>query len=240
MTDGVRLRGWQPKALEARLESSRTTPSRRCASIPRSRTPAAGVKGMCDDDRGSEAGRRRIGARTGQPGLVRGQRRGRGVGGANDAFGGRCVFENKECVLAERPDLGQSAVHPARVHVAVLEPGKPSGMITPSPARRTSSRSTGRACSRSRSRSARCAPGISSTARPAPAHLRRHRRSACVIFMTGARSRGRDDRLSALGARRWPGKRGVETETPEPGEAYAPFPRWRLGRPEAWAALPWA
>jgi len=31
---------------------------------------------------------------------------------------------------------------------------------------------------------------------------------------------------------------GVETETPAPSEAYAPFPRWRLGRPDA--ELPWA
>ncbi len=33
---------------------------------------------------------------------------------------------------------------------------------------------------------------------------------------------------------------GVETETEQPAEAYAPFPRWRVGRPDAWDALPWA
>jgi hypothetical protein len=33
---------------------------------------------------------------------------------------------------------------------------------------------------------------------------------------------------------------GPENETDDAAEAYAPFPHWRLGRPEAWAALPWA
>jgi hypothetical protein len=33
---------------------------------------------------------------------------------------------------------------------------------------------------------------------------------------------------------------GVETETHRPSEAYAPFPRWRLGRPDAWPDLPWS
>ncbi len=32
---------------------------------------------------------------------------------------------------------------------------------------------------------------------------------------------------------------GVKTETNAPPEAYAPFPKWRLGRPDAWDALPW-
>ena len=61
----------------------------------------------------------------------------------------------------------------------------------------------------------------------------------CVIFMTGSRSE--DDTIdyprseTALAR-----KAGVESETPDAGEAYAPFPRWRLSRPEAWAELPWA
>ena len=60
-----------------------------------------------------------------------------------------------------------------------------------------------------------------------------------MIFMTGSRSE--DDTIdyprseTALAR-----KAGVESETPDAGEAYAPFPRWRLGRPEAWAELPWA
>ena len=60
----------------------------------------------------------------------------------------------------------------------------------------------------------------------------------CVIFMTGARREGGtivypvSDTARARNA-------GVETETHDAGEAYAPFTPWRLGRPAAWAELPW-
>jgi uncharacterized cupin superfamily protein len=60
----------------------------------------------------------------------------------------------------------------------------------------------------------------------------------CVIFMTGARREDgsivypESETAEARGA-------GVETETPSPAEAYAPYPHWRLGRPDAWPALPW-
>jgi uncharacterized cupin superfamily protein len=32
----------------------------------------------------------------------------------------------------------------------------------------------------------------------------------------------------------------IETETDSPAEAYAPFAHCRLGRPDAWADLPWS
>jgi uncharacterized cupin superfamily protein len=61
----------------------------------------------------------------------------------------------------------------------------------------------------------------------------------CVIFMTGRRDPNRtivyprSETARAHAA-------GVETETSEPAEAYAPFTPWRVGRPDAWADLPWA
>jgi uncharacterized cupin superfamily protein len=61
----------------------------------------------------------------------------------------------------------------------------------------------------------------------------------CVVFMIGARRDGgsivypRSERARARQA-------GVATETASPAEAYAPFAHWRLGRPDAWAMLPWA
>jgi uncharacterized cupin superfamily protein len=61
----------------------------------------------------------------------------------------------------------------------------------------------------------------------------------CVILMVGARREGgsilypRSE--AALGH-----DAGVTTETPQPAEAYAPFPAWQLGRPAAWPELPWA
>ena len=55
----------------------------------------------------------------------------------------------------------------------------------------------------------------------------------CVIFMTGARAGWPDTGSvyprSEVALRHGA---GVETETTVPAEAYAPFPKWRPGRPE--------
>jgi uncharacterized cupin superfamily protein len=59
----------------------------------------------------------------------------------------------------------------------------------------------------------------------------------CVIFMVGARAhRGsgayvRSDAALRHGA-------GVEVETTEAKEAYAPFPKWQPGPPESFRGLP--
>jgi uncharacterized cupin superfamily protein len=60
----------------------------------------------------------------------------------------------------------------------------------------------------------------------------------CVIFMTGAR-REDDTIVYPRSAVALAHGAGVETETPSPAEAYAPFGHWRLGRP-APPHLPWA
>ena len=62
----------------------------------------------------------------------------------------------------------------------------------------------------------------------------------CVVFMAGARvgwpEKGivypRSDVARRHGA-------GVETETSVPAEAYAPFPKWQPGPPAHWHGLPW-
>jgi len=46
----------------------------------------------------------------------------------NDDFGGRCVFESSQRVLAERPELGPQMFEQLGFTLAVLEPGKPTGM----------------------------------------------------------------------------------------------------------------
>ena len=59
----------------------------------------------------------------------------------------------------------------------------------------------------------------------------------CVIFMTGARGKNkeivypRSELALSHGA-------GVEKETSSPPEAYAPFPKWKDGRPQSWDGLP--
>lgn len=60
----------------------------------------------------------------------------------------------------------------------------------------------------------------------------------CVIFMTGARGENkeiiypRSELAISHGA-------GVEKETSSPAEAYAPFPKWKDGKPKSWDGLPW-
>ena len=46
----------------------------------------------------------------------------------NDAFGGRCVFESSPRVLAERPGIESQSFAEIGFTLAVLEPGKPTGM----------------------------------------------------------------------------------------------------------------
>ena len=158
----------------------------------------------------------------------------------NDAFGGRCVFESSERVLAERPDLEPQWFTEIGFTLAVLEPGKPSGMYHAESGQEDFLVLMGT-----------CLLLIEEEERPLRAwdfvHCPPGTRHTfvgtgdgpCVIFMTGARRDDgtivypRSETALARGA-------GVETETPAPSEAYARFPPWRLGRPDAWAALPWA
>jgi uncharacterized cupin superfamily protein len=60
----------------------------------------------------------------------------------------------------------------------------------------------------------------------------------CVIFMTGARVENKEIVYprSELAIRHGA---CVETETSSPAEAYAPFPKWKDGRPKSWDGLPW-
>jgi uncharacterized cupin superfamily protein len=60
----------------------------------------------------------------------------------------------------------------------------------------------------------------------------------CVVFMAGARDRaGPGAYVRAEVALRH--RAGVERETSSSPEAYAPFGRWKPGRPASWSGLPW-
>jgi uncharacterized cupin superfamily protein len=157
----------------------------------------------------------------------------------NDSFGGRCVFESSERVLMERPDLEPQWFDETGFTLAVLEPGKPSGMYHAESTQEDFLVLVGT-----------CLLLIEEEERPLRAwdfvHCPPGTRHTfvgtgdgpCVIFMTGARHEDdtivypRSEPARARGA-------GVETDTPDPGEAYAPFARWRLGPPDAWPDLPW-
>ena len=158
----------------------------------------------------------------------------------NDAFGNRCVFESSPRVLAERPDLEPRMFAQVGFTLAVLEPGKPSGMYHGESNQEDFLVLAGE-----------CLLVIEGEERQLRAWDFVHcpagtehifvggGEGPCVIFMTGARSTGRTIVYPRSEVARAHGA-GVETETNEPAEAYAPFAHWRLGRPEEWLRLPWA
>ena len=158
----------------------------------------------------------------------------------NDAFGNRCVFESSPRVLGERPDLEPRMFAQVGFTLAVLEPGKPSGMYHGESNQEDFLVLAGE-----------CLLVIEGEERQLRAWDFVHcpagtehifvggGEGPCVIFMTGARSTGRTIVYPRSEVARAHGA-GVETETNEPAEAYAPFAHWKLGRPEEWLRLPWA
>jgi uncharacterized cupin superfamily protein len=61
----------------------------------------------------------------------------------------------------------------------------------------------------------------------------------CAIFMIGARTDGHSTAAYPRSEVALRHGAGVDTSTPDSKDAYASFPRWRPGRPENWAGLPW-
>jgi len=157
----------------------------------------------------------------------------------NDAFGGRCVFESSGRVLSERPGLEPQMFEQLGFTLAVLEPGKPTGMY-----HAESSQEDFLAVTRT------CLLIVEEQERELGAwdflHWPPGTRHTfvgtgdgpCVIFMTGARREDGTIDYSVSETAQVRGA-GVETETNSPHEAYAPFGHWRLGRPGAWSRLPW-
>ena len=158
----------------------------------------------------------------------------------NEAFGGRCIFESDPRVLRNRPDLKPRKFPDLGLTLAVLEPGKPSGLYHAESNQEDFLVLAGE-----------CLLLIEGEERPLQAWDFVHCPSGtehvfvgtgdgpCVIFMTGARTREkrivypRSDLARRHGA-------GVEAETSSASEAYAPFPHWQPDRPDGWKRLPWA
>ncbi len=157
----------------------------------------------------------------------------------NDAFGARCVFESNERVLAKRADLEPQQFEQLGYTLAVLEPGKPTGMYHAESEQENFLVLAGECLLlvEEQERKLRawdfvhCPPGTRHT-------FVGSGDSPCVIFMTGARREDGKIVYPVSETARTHGA-GVETETASPHEAYAPFSHWRLGRPDDWRDLPW-
>src|SRR5437868_11103847 len=137
----------------------------------------------------------------------------------NDAFGGRCVFESSPRVLAERPELEPRMFSDVGFTLAVLEPGKPSGMYHAESLQEDFLVLAGECLLlvEGEERALRAWDFVHCPAGTEHVFVGAGD-GPCVIFMTGARREGktivypRNETALARGA-------GVETETNAPREA---------------------
>jgi len=156
----------------------------------------------------------------------------------NDAFGGRCVFQSDRRVLRARPDVEPQLFPQLGITLAVLEPGKPSGLYHAESAQEDFLVLAGECVLlvEERERLLRqwdfvhCPPGTAHVFVGAGA-------GPCVLLMTGARVEGKTLRYprSELALRHGA---GVEVEVDSPQAAYAPLPPWLPERPAGPDALP--
>ena len=141
----------------------------------------------------------------------------------NDAFGGRCVFESSRRVLQDRPAAEPQMFPETGFTLAVLEPGKPTGMYHAESEQENFLVLAGE-----------CLLLVEEEERPLRAwdfvHCPPGTRHTfvgtgdepCVIFMTGAR-RENGTIVYPLSKTALSHGAGVETETPSTNEAYARF-----------------
>jgi uncharacterized cupin superfamily protein len=158
----------------------------------------------------------------------------------NDAFGARCVFESDGRVLRRRPDLEPQRFADIGVSLAVLQPGKPSGLYHAESNQEDFLVLAGECLLLIEGEERRlkawdfahCPPGTEHAFVGAGD-------DPCVIVMTGARTKERSIVYPRSEKARRHGA-GVETETTSASDAYAPFPHWQPDRPVDWHRLPWA
>jgi hypothetical protein len=157
----------------------------------------------------------------------------------NDAFGGRCVFEGSPRVLAERPDAEPQRFEQIGYTLAVLEPGKPSGMYHAESGQEDFLVLAGECLLIDRGGGA-AAPRLG--LRPLPARdasLLRRRRRGSVRDLHGRRSLGgRHDRLPGVSGRAG-ARRGRRAGDADAVRGLRAFSALAARPPDAWAGLPW-
>jgi uncharacterized cupin superfamily protein len=158
----------------------------------------------------------------------------------NEAFGGRCVFESSPRVLRDRPGLEQRTFAQIGFTLAVLEPGKPSGLYHAESNQEDFLVLAGECLLliEGEERALRAWDFVHCPAGTEHAFVGAGD-GPCVIFMTGARTAERRIVYPRSDLARDHGA-GVESETSSPSEAYSPFPHWQPERPGQWNRLPWA
>ena len=158
---------------------------------------------------------------------------------SNGVFGHRCSFEGDTPALRGRPDLEGYTFPQVGFTLAVLEPGRPSGMYHAESNQEAFLVLSGECLAIIEGEERRLQAWDFFHCPPGAEHVFVGTGDGpCVIFMTGARGSdkeivyARSETALRHGA-------GVETETSSAAEAYAPFPDWQPKRPESWDGLPW-
>lgn len=159
---------------------------------------------------------------------------------ANDAFGARCVFEGDVPVLRSRPELGVHRFEQLGLTLAVLRPGRPSGLYHAESAQEDFLVLAGECLLVVEGEERRLRAWDFVHCPPGTAHVFVGAgEGPCVLLMAGARIPGRELRYPVDPAAAAHDATARE-ETTSPREAYADRPHWTLGHPEAWDRLPWA
>ena len=140
---------------------------------------------------------------------------------SNDAFGPACIFEVDEAPFAQ---VGYT--------IAVLSPGRPNGMYHRENAQEDFLVLSGECLLLVEGEERRLRAWDFVHCPPDTEHIFVGAGDGpCVIFMAGARAARHETvyTRSELALRHGA---GVEVETNRSAEAYAPFPKWRPGRPD--------
>ena len=158
----------------------------------------------------------------------------------NDHFGARVSFEAGGRLARALPEIEEQPFPQVGVTVYVLPPGRPSTMYHGESGQEGFLVLRGECLLIVEGEERRLRPWDFFHCAPNTMHaFAGSGNEPCVMVMVGARPpKGtilyeRNQTALKHGA-------GVETTTPDPLEAYAPFPHWRIGRPDRWDELPWA
>jgi uncharacterized cupin superfamily protein len=157
----------------------------------------------------------------------------------NEAFSARCVFEASTPVLRARSELAEQRFDDLGVTLAVLQPGKPSGLYHAESAQEDFFVLAGECLAIVEGHERLLGQWDFLHCPRGTAHVFVGSGDGpCVLLMVGARPAGRTILYPSSEAARAHGA-GVEIETSSPREAYAPFPHWQPARPAPRGRLPW-
>jgi uncharacterized cupin superfamily protein len=157
----------------------------------------------------------------------------------NEAFGRRCIFEADPRVLRARPEVPVQRFPELGLALAVLEPGRPSGLYHAESSQEDFLVLAGECLVVIEEDERRLTAWDFVHCPPGTAHVFVGVGDGpCVILMVGGRTGERSLLYPRSDVARRHGA-GVGAETRSAADAYAAFPHWQPARPPDWDALPW-